>query len=134
MNTLKITLATFLFSLLFFATSCDKSSDDVSCTAPALQQNIVGTWKADYEPTAAAFEFRSNGTLNDPDDAIIGGSVNGDVFTVKTYQTIGEDSLYVKAASATTTNFVDVTLPVKKNECDEITFEFFGVDGSITRQ
>lgn len=134
MNTLKIALAAFLFSLLFFATSCDKSSDDVSCTAPALQQNIVGTWKADYEPTAAAFEFKSNGTLDDPDDAILGGDINGDKLTVKTYQTIGEDSLYVKAASPTTTNFIDATFPVKENECDEITFEFFGVEGSITRQ
>lgn len=133
MNTFKITLAAFLFSLLFFATSCQKN-DDVSCTAPALQQNIVGTWKADYEPTATAFEFKSDGTLDDPDDAILGGEVNGDKFTVKTYQAIGEDSLYVKAASPTTTNFVETTLPVKENECNKITFEFFGIDGSITRQ
>lgn len=133
MTTLKLSLAALLFSLLFF-TSCDKAADDATCTAPALQQNIVGTWTADYEPTASAFEFKADGTLSDPSDAIIGGEVNGDKFTVKTYQTVGEDSIYVKAASATTTNSVDATLPVAKNECDKITLEFFGIQGAISRQ
>ncbi len=132
MNTVKLLFAAFLFSLLFVATSCDQKEDE--CTVPALQQNIIGTWKADYEPSSAAFEFKSDGTLTDPDDAIIGGQVNGDQFTVKTYQTIGEDSLYVKAMSATTTNFVESTLPITENECDEITISFLGIDGTISRQ
>ncbi|MGH1337189.1 MAG: hypothetical protein ACRBFS_13780 [Aureispira sp.] len=130
MNTLRLSFVAVLFSVLFF-TSCDKDSD---CTAPALEQNIIGTWTADYEPSASAFEFKSDGTLSDPSDAVLGGEINGDKLTVKTYQTIGEDSLYVKAASATTTNFLETTFPVTKNDCDKITITIATIPGSFSRQ
>jgi hypothetical protein len=132
MNLSKFLLSTLFFGLLVFATSCDTTTDP--CVPPALQQNIVGTWKADYEPTATAFEFKTDGTLTDPDDAVLGGEINGDKLTVKTYRTIGEDSLYVRAASPTTTNAIDATFPVVSNECDKITIEIFTVQGSFTRQ
>ena len=72
--------------------------------------------------------------MDDPSNAIIGGELNGVQLTVKTYQTIGEDSLYVKAAAATSALFLETTFPVTKNDCDQITITVLSLPGNFSRQ
>ena len=45
----------------------------------------IPTLVANYIPNGIEVEFQSDGTLIDPNDAIIGGESNGVVFTVKTW-------------------------------------------------
>lgn len=120
----KIILLTFAVSLLFLM-SCKKD-----CEAPALSENIIGKWEVVLSGDQA--EFKSDGTLIDPDDAIIGGEINGVVLDQKSFMVLPGDSLFVEAKSGSSK--IDATFPVTKNECDEITLEFLGIGVGMTRK
>jgi hypothetical protein len=126
MHFLKQGLAVLIVAL--FITSCTEDSD---CTPPSVEQNIVGTWTV--TAGVATVEFEANGTLVDPSDDILGGVINGDTLSVKTYS-IANDTLYTVAASATTTNTLDAQFPITKNECDKITLSVIGIPFILTRE
>ena len=112
-----------LLSGLFLFTACNDDDDD--CMAPALSENIVGEWEV--SSTNDVVEFQSDGTLVDPNDAVIAGSSNSD----KTYVASGMTLTVTlsEGGSSFSTEF-DVT----SNECDEITVSFIGNDVVFTRQ
>lgn len=108
-------------------TSCKK--DD--CVAPDVAENIIGTWKVQF--SSSVVEFKTDGTLEDPDDALIGGEINGEALDQKTYVATN-DSLFLVAASANTSSSVDVALPIEGNECDKITLELLGINVALNRE
>jgi len=128
MNFLKQGFAVLMVAVALFMTACTQDSD---CTPPAVETNIVGSWTV--TAGTATVEFQANGTLVDPSDDILGGVINGDSLSVKTYS-ISNDTLYTVAASATTTNSIDVQFPITKNECDKITLSVIGVPFVLTRE
>jgi len=127
MQILKKSLILVLVLSAIFIASCDKTTP---CTPPSVTTNIVGSWNT---PDNESVEFQANGTLIDNNSAIIGGHVNNDTFSVKTY-TITTDSLSVVAASATTTNSLSYTFPITDNKCDEITLSMLGLSYKLSRQ
>jgi hypothetical protein len=129
MNFLKQGLAVLIIATALFMTACTQEDDD--CIPPAVSQNIVGTWA--LPGGLATVEFQSNGTLIDPSDDLIGGVINNDTLSVKTYS-ISNDSLFTLAASATTTNSISGSYGITKNECNEITLSAAGVPIVFTRQ
>lgn len=128
MNFLKQGLTVLVVAVALFMSSCTQDSD---CTPPAVETNIVGSWTV--TGSTATIEFQSDGTLVDPSDDVLGGEINGDKLTVKTYS-ISNDTLYTVAASPTTTNSIDAQFPITKNECDKITVSLIGIPVVFTRQ
>ncbi len=125
-----MTIKQVMILVLAVATIGFTSCKDDECTAPGLSENIVGTWEVQFSGSEA--EFQSDGTLVDPDDAIIGGEINGVVLDQKSWSAVGEDSLYVRAASGSSS--IDATLPILKNECDQITTEIIGISVNLNRK
>jgi hypothetical protein len=127
MKFLKQGLAVLMFAL--FITAC--TQEDSDCVPPAVEQNIVGTWAV--TGGVATVEFQANGTLVDPSDDLIGAIINSDTLSVKTYS-IANDSLYTSAASPTTSNVINGSYAITKNECDKITVSTAGIPIVFTRQ
>lgn len=120
-----------IFAVLF-VTSCQTTDD--TCTPPALEENIKGTWTAIWENNAEV-KFMANGQLSDPSNAILGGEVNGVQLTVKTYEVRANNKLYVKAEAPNAPNtYLDTTIPVTKNECNTLTLEFAGIGVKLKRK
>lgn len=120
---LKRSLLLMLFSGLFVFTACN--DDDEDCMPPALSENIVGEWEV--STTNDVVEFQADGTLIDPNDAVVGGSSTAD----KTYVASGMTlTVTVSDGGASFSSEFDVT----SNECDEIVVTFIGVDVTFTRQ
>lgn len=117
-------LLLFAIAPLFLTSSCKK--DD--CTAPALEQNIVGSWTL----ITSTVEFRANGQLLDPDGVLIDGEINGTVLDEKSYVVNGEDSFTVRAESGT--QFVEFEYTVASNECDVITLSALGFQVEMSRK
>lgn len=130
MNFFKQGLAVLVLVIVsaLFMTSCTQDSD---CTPPAVSQNIVGSWTV--TGGLATVEFEANGTLVDPSDDILGGVINNDTLSVKTYS-VANDTLYLVAASPTTTQSIDAEFPITKNECDKITLSVIGIPFVLTRE
>lgn len=119
-----------LLSLTIFS-SCKK--DDDSCTAPSLSENIIGTWSPEWATTTV--EFNTDGTLDDPGDALIGAEVNGVVYSDKTYNVVSDEELYVRAADPNNSTLaVEATVDVTVNECDKITISLLGAEASMNRE
>lgn len=129
MNFLKQTTGLLTIAVALFMTAC--TQDNSTCTPPAVEQNIVGTWT--ITQGTGTIEFKSNGTLVDPSDDVLGGVVNGDTLSVKTY-TVANDTLSVTAASATTTNSMNADFPIVDNQCDKITISILGINAELNRQ
>ena len=109
----------FLFAFIVFGlVSCD------DCETPPASQNIIGEWTSD----GGDVEFLTDGTLIDPDDAIIG---IGDPEAEKTYSFPNSDVLSVTATvqgSSTSSEF-----GFENISCDEIGLQFFGVTVGFER-
>jgi len=122
-----------LLALLSFAVFSSCKKDDDSCTVPSLSENIIGTWSPEWGTTTV--EFNTDGTLDDPGDAIVGAEINGVVFSNKTYNVVSDEELYVRAADPNDdTQAVDATLDITGNECDKITISLLGIEASMNRQ
>lgn len=128
MNFLKQGFAVLMVAVALFMTACTQDSD---CTPPAVEQNIIGTWK--LPAGVATVGFQADGTLVDPSNAFIEGIIGTDTLSVKTYS-ISNDSLFTVAASATTTNTIRGGYAITKNECDKITLSAAGIPIVFTRQ
>lgn len=112
-----------LLSGLFVFTACN--DDDEDCMPPALSENIVGEWEV--SSTNDVVEFQADGTLIDPNDAVIAGSANAE----KTYVASGMTlTVTLSEGGASFSSEFDVT----SNECDEIVVSFVGTEVTFTRQ
>lgn len=119
-----------LASLLAFTTSCDKD-DDVDCNN--LSETIVGEWTV----TALGLdlgdvEFKSDGTLIDPDGVLIEGEVGGVVFDEKSYTVDGNESFTAKAENGG--NSAEVEYTVTSLECNEINLSVLGIAATMNRR
>ena len=114
-------------ALLF---SACKKDDPITC--PLLADAIVGTWVAPALGTGF-IDFRSDGTLIDDNDLIIGGNAGGAALTEKTWEITGDqnDTILVKAGSAA--SFLSINLPVDSWDCNRITIVALGVSIILER-
>lgn len=106
-----------LSSLLF--TSCTDDGDECT-TAPAFEQNIIGTWSV--TGLSGTFEFLADGTLSDPDGVLIDVEVNGVVFSEKSY-VINNSILTLTANEPNGVGTASVDFELVTNDCDAITLE-----------
>jgi hypothetical protein len=117
-------------SLLLLSVACNKDDDDDPCTN--LNDVIVGSWSI----TALGMdlgdvEFKADGTLLDPDDALIGGEVGGVILDEKSYVVNGNTSFTATAEKGG--NSVEVEYDVTAFDCDEITLDVLGIVGKMNR-
>ena len=119
----KSLLFLMLFGLLSI-TAC--SDDDDDCTAPALEENIVGSWEVSTGGTAT---FKADGTFEDTDDALLGFPDVED--EDKTYVVSGTTVELTSAAAGTS---ISTELEVTNNQCDRIEATAFGVPITLERQ
>ena len=132
MYLLKQSFALLAIFTILLATSCQ--TPDSTCTPPALEENIKGTWIATWENNVEV-EFMANGALKDPSDAIFSAEVNGVQYTNKTYEVRTNSDLYVRVEDPNdATNFAETTIPVTKNECNTLTLEFLGIGVDLQRK
>lgn len=111
---------------LLVLTSC---GDDDNCVAPAVSENIVGSWTI----MGSTVEFQSDGTLIDPDDAIFGTEINGVVYDQKTYVAT-DTNLEVTAMPSSGSGSASADLDIVGNECDKITFSIIGISVDMNRK
>jgi len=109
---------------LISITAC--SDDDDDCTAPALEENIVGSWEVS---TDGVVTFNADGTFEDADDAILGFPDVED--EDKTYVVSGTTVELTSAAAGTS---ISTELEVTDNQCDRIEGTAFGVPITFERQ
>ena len=106
--------------------SCSKDKD-----CDNLSTNIVGKWELGFDNSIV--EFKSDGTLVDQNDGLIGGEFNGSILSMKTYTVEGSD-LKIRAEEANGGQFLSTSFEVTESTCDEITFSFLGIPVKMTRQ
>ncbi len=117
-------------SLLLISAACNKDDDADPCTD--LGDTIVGSWSL----TALGMdlgdvEFKADGTLLDPDDALIGGEVGGVILDEKSYVVNGNTSFTATAEKGS--NSVEVEYDVTAFDCDEITLDVLGIVAKMNR-
>ncbi len=106
----------FAISLLGFS-ACKK--DD--CTAPLVEENIIGTWEESFSDDEV--EFKADGTLIDENGALFEVESNGVIYSDKSY-TIANDVLTITVADpANASAFASADFDIIQNECDEIKLE-----------
>ncbi len=115
-------LLLFACSILFL-TSCK----DDDCTAPIIDENIVGTWQESF--SGDEVEFKADGTLIDENDALVGV---GDAST-KTYAIVG-NGIDISATEVGGGSSATFTFSIEGNECDEIKLGVLGFTSTLTRQ
>lgn len=126
MNYLKSGLFFFAAFTLISLTSCKKD-----CTAPAISENIIGTW--DTVLSGGEVEFKADGTYVDDDDSLFGVEVNGVVYDQRTY-TISGTTLTLTVAAPNGGGESSTEFEVTQNECDEMKLQasFFGIEFTET--
>lgn len=117
-------------SLLLVSVACNKDEDE-PCTS--LSSTIVGSWSI----TALGMdlgdvEFKSDGTLIDPDEALIGGEVGGIVLDEKSYVVNSNSSFTATAEKGS--NSVEFEYEVTAFTCDEITLDVLGIVAKMNRK
>ena len=126
MNFLKNGLFLLAAFILVSLTSCKKD-----CTAPAISENIIGTWRPVL--SGGEVEFKADGTYIDDDDSLLGFESNGVVYDQRTY-VINGTTLTLTVAPPDNSGEFSLETEVTQNECDEIklTFDFFGTSFTET--
>lgn len=114
-----------LILALWLLPSCKK--DD--CTPPPFGSNIVGTWRVDGG--SSMVEFKSDGTLLDPSDALITSEANGMTLDQKKWSLLPGDYLLLRAENGMT--YVSSEFTVAENDCDHIGLEVFFVTVDLDR-
>jgi len=119
-----------LLAFLLAATVACNKDDDAPCTD--LGDTLIGSWSV----TAIGLdlgdvEFKSDGTLIDPDDVLIGGEVNGIVLDEKSYTVNGNTSFNTKGEKGS--NSTEVEYQVSSIKCDEISISILGIGATMKR-
>ena len=122
---MKFTKIVFPLLLLIFLISCGQD-----CEFTTLEEIIVGSWEvSSLGQTTGQIEFLENGTLLDPDDALLG--VEGEM-DIKTYTLNGDQSISATAEASGITLTFD--FEVLSYDCDKITVDIlFGITGELKR-
>ena len=126
---MKISNFLLLAFLLAVTVACNKD-DDAPCTD--LGDTLIGSWSV----TAIGLdlgdvEFKTDGTLIDPDDVLIGGEVGGVVLDEKSYTVNGNTSFNTKAEKGS--NSTEVEYQVSSIKCDEISISILGIGATMKR-
>jgi len=116
--------------LLAVSIACNKDDDD-PCTD--LGDTIVGSWSVSALGTDAGdVEFKSDGTLIDPDEILIGGEDgNGNVLDEKSYEVTSDTSFTCTAAKGSTS--ISFDYDVISFTCDEIKLDVLGIVATMNR-
>ncbi|AYQ32951.1 hypothetical protein [Runella sp. SP2] len=117
-------LASF-FVIVVLLVGCKSKTEE--CVAPAIDKNLVGTWKAvviedSEESGTGTLTFNADGTINDPGNLFLGSPV-----TKSTWKVIGGDVETTFATSGTSVSSVSFTFKVKENTCTKIVLDVFGL-------
>ncbi|HAK75541.1 MAG TPA: hypothetical protein DCM71_01190 [Runella sp.] len=113
------------FVVIVLLVGCKSKSED--CVAPAIDKNLVGTWKAvviedSEESGTGTLTFNADGTISDPGNLFLGSPV-----TKSTWKVIGGDVETTFATSGTSVSSVSFTFKVKENTCTKIVLDVFGL-------
>ena len=120
-----LVLCTLSCTLSFIACSNDKST----CTAPAIEENIIGKWEMS---NGKEVEFLADGTLIDEEDALIGlGALP--FYDQKSYE-VNNINLIVKTTDSGGNNISSHQYEMESNECNEIIISFLRVESILTRK
>lgn len=124
MNKLKIVfLLSALLSIVMFSACSD---DDGNCMASDVPENIIGDWSVS---SGGNVEFKVDGTLIDPDNALIGGAGLDQKSYVAT-----NTSLTVKAQTLSGGSFLETDFDIVSNECDQLVISFVGAEIELDRR
>ena len=118
------------FSMLTILASCGKDDDLDGCDLTSIEKTIVGKWV--YPLTNETVEFKADGTLVDPQNSTIVGTVSETEPTIKTWQVDASGNLEVKAITGSSST--DATIIINEFTCDEIMTTFFGFPRTLERQ
>jgi hypothetical protein len=116
-------LASFLV-VIVLVLGCTSKSEE--CIAPAIDKNLVGTWKAvvtedgDVSGTGT-LTFNADGTINDPGNLFLGKPISK-----STWKVVGGD-VETKFTMDGPVSYVSFTFIVKENTCTKIVLDVFGL-------
>ncbi len=126
---MKIINFLLLAFLLAVSVACNKD-DDAPCTD--LADTIVGSWSViALGIDMGDVEFKSDGTLIDPDGALIDAVAGGVVLDEKSYNVNGNVAFTATAEKGD--NSVELEYDVISIECDEIDISMFGFAATMKR-
>ncbi len=120
-----------LFALTILLTSSCKKDD---CVAGNLETVIVGEWNVTVLIPVGSVEFKANGDLIDPDNALLDEEVNGVTLNKKSYVVVSNSLLRLRAENDINADFVVYDVDITSYECDEIVFDVLGVEGRLSRK
>ncbi len=116
----KTTILLLLLTVLL--TAC-KDKEEADCVAPAIGQNIVGTWTMNVDLGALGNDgpftanFKANGDLVDQDNTFYIGVDTGNNGPVTRYWQVKNGQVLISQSKTTDPNF---EFDVKENSCDKI--------------
>ncbi|HBH07621.1 MAG TPA: hypothetical protein DDX92_13560 [Flavobacteriales bacterium] len=124
-NHRKNTRFLLILTLAFVAFSCSKDDENTSCTAPAVEENIIGTWTNNF--VTGDVEFKTDGTYTDDNEVFFGYELNGVVYDDRRYNIV-EDTLNLSLFAPSGTDSAVVFYLITDNKCNniEISFDFGG--------
>jgi hypothetical protein len=110
-------------------TSC-KKEEAAACTPPALAKNIIGTWTGSAavlgQTTSGKVTFNADGTVLDPNNFLIEGSINGQSLTTKTWTVSSNEKELTVTASKSGVGSLSETYDIKSQACSTIEATAFG--------
>jgi hypothetical protein len=114
MKNLKYTLLLFALLSTLLITAC--GDDDGDCVPPDVPENIIGKWSVS---TGGNVEFKADGTLIDPDDALtVGGGLDQKTYVATNVK------LTVTAQNLSGSSFLETDFDIFSNDCDQIVLTF----------
>jgi hypothetical protein len=128
---MKLIQNTFFLLILVSGIAFSSCKKEDSCTPPDVTENIVGTW--DLRLSAGAVEFKADGTLLDPSDALYGVEINGVVYDQKSYSISGS-TLTITAMPSAGNGSSSIDFEITGNKCDEIKIEVLGFTETMVRK
>jgi hypothetical protein len=123
-------LNSFLWAtLLVLSVACNKQVAE-PCDTGNLEAIIVGKWTINFGGSSAGdVEFKSDGTLIDPDDVLLGFT---DIQDQKSY--VVDSNTEFTATAIDNGSSLEVAYDVTSFTCDEIILDFFGFEVKMNRK
>lgn len=92
------------------------------CVAPELAINIIGEWNKDDD----IVEFKSDGSISDPQGHIIDPEIIGATLPEKTYEVTSDSTLNITSSSTDLTQSSTQEVTVPQSECNLLRLSFQG--------
>lgn len=100
-----------------------------AATCDDLSTTIAGTWTATWRTDQAPVTFQADGTLLDPNDALLGRQLNGYSYSKKNYEIRANNNLYLRAEDPMdSSNYESITVPVSYFDCNALEYDYFFQD------